>query len=120
MTPFGKIIRRAVETTPGAVGGAFAAADGEMVDCFAKAFGVSEWALITAHYGVILAQLRAAFGIWHFGSPEYFIAQHGSLGVVVHDVSAGYYALLAMTNHDPSSALPTLATAIAALQEEMS
>ena len=34
MTPFGRILREAVEGTPGAVGGAFAASDGEMVDAF--------------------------------------------------------------------------------------
>ncbi len=32
MTPFGAILKTACDRTPGAVGGAFAASDGEMVD----------------------------------------------------------------------------------------
>ena len=51
--------------------------------------------MLTAHYGVVLAQLHAAFGTWHFGGPEYFIAQHEQLDIVVHAVDGGYYALIA-------------------------
>ena len=32
--------------------------------------------MLTAHYGVVMSHLHAAFGTWHFGGPEYFIAQH--------------------------------------------
>ncbi len=96
MSPFGEIMRRAVEATPDAVGGAFADATGEMVDGFARDYEATEWAILTAHYGVILAHLHAAFGIWHFGGPEYFVAQHQQLGIVVHALEGGYYALLAV------------------------
>lgn len=96
MSPFGEIMKRAVEATPDAVGGAFADATGEMVDGFAKTFDPNDWAILTAHYGVILAHLHAAFGIWHFGGPEYFVAQHDKLGIVVHALEGGYYALLAV------------------------
>ncbi len=34
MTPFGEIMKRAVESTPDAVGGSFADSTGEMVDCY--------------------------------------------------------------------------------------
>lgn len=96
MSPFGEIIRRAVEATPHAVGGAFADSTGEMVDGWAKSIEPHEWAILTAHYGVILAHLHAAFGIWHFGGPEYFVAQHQRLDIVVHALDGGYYALLAI------------------------
>jgi hypothetical protein len=96
VSPFGEIMRRAVEATPDAVGGAFADSTGEMVDSFAKSVDPTEWAILTAHYGVILAHLHAAFGIWHFGGPEFFVAQHQQLGVVVHALDGGYYALLAI------------------------
>ena len=56
---------------------------------------------MTAHYGIVLGHLTAAFGTWHYGGPEYFIAQHNRLEVVVHAVDAGYYALLAF--HKPSN-----------------
>lgn len=94
-TLFGEIMRRAVEATPGAIGGAFADSEGEMVDSFST-YDQHEWAVLTAHYGVVLSQLQSAFGTWHFGGPEYFIAQHKTIDVVVHAVAHGYYALLAV------------------------
>ena len=95
MTPFSAILRRAVEATPNAIGGGFADADGEMVDSY-TVIDPHEWAILTAHYGVVMAHLTAAFGTWHFGGPEYFIAQHRELEIVVCAVDAGYYALMAI------------------------
>lgn len=121
MTPFGEIMRRAVESTPGAVGGAFADSQGEMVDSFAKVHSPHDWAVLTAHYGVILAQLHSVFGIWHYGGLDYFVAQHAHLGIVVHSVHGGYYALLAVTEPEgrADGALSTLSEAVTALQREM-
>lgn len=122
MTPFGEIMRRAVEATPGAVGGAFADSEGEMVDSFAT-YDAHEWAVLTAHYGVVLSQLHAAFGTWHFGGPEFFIAQHAALDVVVHTVDHGYFALIAITEDGGSAALGValarLRTAAAELRREI-
>jgi hypothetical protein len=109
-TPFGHILRRAVDSTPGAVGGAFAASDGELVDSYAT-WDPEMWAVLTAHYGIVLSQLRMAFGVWHYGLPEYFIVQHAQLEVVVHVVDAGYYALLAVEGP------PVLGHALAAMRE---
>jgi hypothetical protein len=95
VTPFSAILRRAVEATPNAIGGGFADCDGEMVDSY-TVIDPHEWALLTAHYGVVMAHLTAAFGTWHFGGPEYFIAQHRELEIVVCAVDAGYYALMAI------------------------
>ena len=123
-TPIGEIMRRAVEATPGAIGGAFADADGEMVDGFTTE-EKDEWAMLTAHYGVVLAQLHSAFGTWHFGGPEYFIAQHTSLDVIVHAVSHGYYALLAVKEPGGDgtaplgAALSSLRSACAQLRKEI-
>ncbi len=96
MSAFRDIMRRAVEATPAAVGGAFADSSGEMVDSWPGAMAPNDWAILTAHYGVILAHLHAAFGIWHFGGPEFFVAQHQHFGIVVHALDGGYYALLAL------------------------
>ncbi len=95
MTPFSAILRRAVEATPNAIGGGFADSDGEMVDSY-TIIDPHEWAILTAHYGVVMAHLTAALGTWHFGGPEYFIAQHRDLEIVVCAVDAGYYALMAI------------------------
>jgi predicted regulator of Ras-like GTPase activity (Roadblock/LC7/MglB family) len=97
VTPFGAILQRAVQSTPNAIGGAFAAPDGEMVDSYST-IDQHEWAVLTAHYGVVMSHLNAAFGTWHFGGPEYFIAEHKKLDVVCHAVDAGYFALLAVNN----------------------
>ena len=119
MTPFATILRRAVERTPNAIGGAFADSEGEMVDSFARG-DAYELAVITAHYGVVMQQLMAAFGTWHYGSPEYFIVDHDRLEVVVHAVDAGYYALLA--SEQPAAlavALESLRIAARSLKQEM-
>jgi hypothetical protein len=122
LTPFADIMRRAVEATPGAIGGAFADSEGEMVDGYTT-IDREEWAILTAHYGVVLVQLHGAFGTWHYGGPEYFIAQHQRMDVVVHSVANGYYALLAMTERDGTAplatALSSLRTAAAELKREI-
>ena len=119
MTVFAKILKKAVDATPNAIGGAFAARDGEMVDSFAT-IDAHDWAVLTAHYGIVLAQLDAAFGTWHFGGPEYFVAQHEQIEVVVHIVEGGYYALLAMRGGGQlGAAIETLRAAVSELREEM-
>ncbi len=122
VSPFGEIMRRAVEATPGAVGGAFADPEGEMVDGYAT-YDPHDWAVLTAHYGVVLAHLGKAFGTWHYGGPEYFIAQHARMDVVVHAVAHGYYALLAIGDDRGTAplaaALRHLARAAAELRREI-
>ena len=119
LTPFGAILERAVHATPNAIGGAFADADGEMVDSFTTG-DPHEWAILTAHYGVVLAQRVAAFGTWHFGGPEYFIALHKDVDVIVHAVDGGYYALIAArTPANIGIALESLRSAAAQLRKEM-
>ncbi|HEY6037475.1 MAG TPA: hypothetical protein VIV58_24510 [Kofleriaceae bacterium] len=95
MTPFAAILRRCVDASPHAIGGAFADGEGEMVDSYAKTMSAHDWAVLTAHYGVVLGQLASAFGTLHFGGPEFFIARHDRIEVIVHAVEGGYYALLA-------------------------
>lgn len=119
MTPFSAILRRTVEATPNAIGGAFADADGEMVDSYTT-IDTHEWAVLTAHYGIVMAHLNAAFGTWHFGGPEYFIAQHRDLEVIACAVDAGYYALVAL--REPANlglALYQLRAATVELRKEM-
>jgi hypothetical protein len=119
ITPFASILKRAVERTPNAIGGAFADSEGEMVDSFATG-DAFELAVITAHYGVVMQQLIAAFGTWHYGSPEYFFAEHGKLAVVVHAVDAGYFALIASSQPAPLAiALESARGAAHALKQEM-
>ena len=120
MTPFGEILRRAVLATPGAIGGAFADPDGEMVDSYTD-HDKHEWAVLTAHYGVVLSQLHAWLGTRHFGGPEYFIAQHGVLDVLVHVLPGGYYALLAVgkPGQPLGAALVNLREVARLLREEM-
>jgi predicted regulator of Ras-like GTPase activity (Roadblock/LC7/MglB family) len=119
VTPFGEILQRTVKATPNAIGGSFAASDGELVDSYST-IDPHDWAVLTAYYGVIMGHLKAAFGTWHFGGPEYFVADHKKLEIVVHIVEGGYFALLAM--NQPANlgvALAHLRTAANALRKEM-
>lgn len=119
MSPFARILRRAIDETPGAIGGAFAASDGEMVD-FVASGDPTDLAILTAHYGVILANLEALLDTQHFGGAEYFVVENHQLDVVVHTVDDGYYALLAVPSPAPIGlALGALATAARALRLEM-
>jgi hypothetical protein len=78
--------------------------------------------VITAHYGVILSQLSSMYGMWHFGLPEYFVAQHEKLDVFVHAVDAGYYALLAYSKppEDFTATLAQMQVVSFLLKKEMS
>jgi predicted regulator of Ras-like GTPase activity (Roadblock/LC7/MglB family) len=118
-TPFTEILRQAVDRIPRAIGGAFAAPDGEMVDYVATIDPI-EWAIFTAHYGVVLAHLEAALGTWHFGGPEFFVVEHSQVDVLVHTVDDGYFALIAVEQPAPlGAALSSLADAAAELRREM-
>ncbi len=119
MTPFARILHRVVDRTPGAIGGAFAASDGEMVDFVAKG-DPTELAIITAHYGVILANLEALLDTQHFGGAQYFVIENSRFDVLVHTVLDGYYALIAMPPPAPLAvALDVLHAAAVELRREM-
>ena len=119
MTPFARILHRVVDRTPGAIGGAFAASDGEMVDFVAKG-DPTELAIITAHYGVILANLEALLDTQHFGGAQYFVIETSWFDVLVHAVLDGYYALIAMPPPAPLAvALDVLHAAAVELRREM-
>jgi len=119
VTPFAAILKTAVEGTPNAIGGAFADSEGEMVDSFSR-MNTHDWAVLTAHYGIVLSQLTDAFGTMHFGGPEFFIAQHKSIEIIVYAVESGYYALLAFSTPPPLDvALASLRVAAKALAKEM-
>ena len=119
MTPFTRVLASAVAATPGAVGGSFAASDGELVD--ASSTGDShEWALLTAHYGVILANVEAWLSTKYFGGARYLLIANRGLDVAVHTVAEGYYEMIAVTPpSDTDVVIDNLATAAALLRTEM-
>jgi hypothetical protein len=118
-SPFGEIMRQAVEATPGAVGGAFAARDGETVDSFAV-IDSEDWAIFTAHYGVLLAHVQSALRTFHYGEARFLILSHTRMEVLVHAVAEGYYALIAINRPAPLGiAARALERAAAALRKEM-
>jgi hypothetical protein len=117
--PFATILRSAVEKTPGAIGGAFAARDGEMVEAFV-ATDPLEWAIFTAHYGVVFASIEAALSTWHFGGASVVVFEHHDIDVVVQAVDADYYALIAVGQPAPlQAAMDALGEAVAALRREI-
>lgn len=119
MSSFRSILRAAVDQVPDAIGGAFAASDGEMVESVATG-DATDWAILTAHYGVVLASIEAAFGTWHYGGTEFVMIEYDRLDVVIHPVAEGYYALVAVPPPAPLAiALDALRIAAGALKREM-
>ena len=124
MTAFRDILRRVVDHTPGALGGSFADSQGEMVDSYTPRYDSHEWAVLTAHFGVLLGHIESLFGTWHYGGPEYFIAQHAKVEIVVHTVEGGYYAVFARRRGDTAAdsiftTLGPIREAAIALKKEM-
>lgn len=118
-SPFALILRDAVSTIPGAIGGAFAASDGEMVDSFATD-DPDEWAILTAHYGVLLGHIQSALHTFHYGEAEWVLLDHRDFHVLVRAVAEGYYALLALAGRAPlGAALEAMERAACALRQEM-
>lgn len=116
---FADILRRAVQRTPGALGGALAAADGELVDAVSS-LDRQEWALMTAHYGVVLGHVQSALHTFHFGEAEQILSCHGRLDIVVQSVALGYYAILAVGRPGSvGTAMQQLAHASVALRQEI-
>ena len=95
-TPFGEIMQRVVDETPGAIGGAFAASDGEMVDAYST-WDEDEWAIFTAHYGIVVQHIRSAIHTFHYGDVETMYVGHDRLDVLAQVVAEGYFALMALT-----------------------
>lgn len=122
MTPFRAILKRAVDATPNAVGSSFADSEGEMVDAYTPAYDQHDWAVLTAHYGVLLGHVESLFGTWHYGGPEYFIAHHAKLDVIVHTVEHGYFTLLATQrsgDDEIDTSLTHVRAAVLELKKEM-
>lgn len=119
-TPFAEILRVAVQSTPGAIGGAFAASDGEMVDSYSVR-DAHDWAILTAHYGVLLSHIQAALTTCHHGQANLVMVEHNKLDILVYAVGEGYYALLAVGTPAPlAAAIKALHQAAADLRREMS
>ena len=118
-TPFSDILRIAVEATPGALGGAFAASDGEMVDYFSL-IDSHEWALLTAHYGVVLGHVQAALNTCHYGEANLLMIEHANTDILVYAVDEGYYAVIAISAPAPLAiAMNQIERAALALRKEM-
>ena len=120
LDPFAEILREAVERTPRALGGAFAAYDGELVGSFSDA-DPTDWAILTAHYGVLWNHVQRALLTFHYGEAQSCVLSHSSLDILVHSVAEGYYILLAIHHPAPlAAALVQLDSAVLKLQKEMS
>jgi len=118
-TPFSDILKRAIDATPGAIGGAFAASDGETVDSVSR-IDDAEWAIYTAHYGIVLKHVQAALNTFHYGEAHLLIVRHERIELLLRAVSQGYFAMLAV--EPPAalgSAMRALDIASDALRKEM-
>ena len=120
-TPFAAILRQAVEQLPGAIGGTLAAGDGETVDYHVReGWRRTEWALLTAHHGILFGHLRSWLRTRHYGDPQLLVVSHRELHVLLREVADGYFALLAIDDAaEIVSATRLLEQTAAQLKEEM-
>lgn len=118
-TPFGEILRETVQEIPGAIGGALAAGDGELVDYWTT-WEQGEWAILTAHFGILVAQIRSALHTFHYGDAQSLYFQYEKISVLIQVVAQNYFAILAVTPpvHLPSTT-KTLEAASQRLRKEM-
>ncbi len=94
---FGEILRDTVKVTPGAVGGALAAGDGETVDYWTS-LEDDEWHLLTAHFGILVNHLRRSLHTFHFGDIEFIHFGYDKYDVAVQLVDGEYYVILALVH----------------------
>lgn len=92
---FGEILRQTVSKTPGAVGGALAAGDGETVDLWTS-WEEDDWNLLTAHIGIVVNHIRSALHTFHFGDIEFIHLGYDDLDFAIQLVVGEYYVLLAL------------------------
>jgi predicted regulator of Ras-like GTPase activity (Roadblock/LC7/MglB family) len=110
------ILGAAVREVPGALGGSFAAADGEIVAM--QGGDGDEVAFTTAHHAVLLAQVRSALRTFHFGDPLELLVVCERGMILMQAVEAGYFAMLALGPDAPlADAQRALARASAELRE---
>ncbi len=109
----------AVTLTPNAVGGALAASDGESVDAW-TIWETDEWALFTAHSGVLFHHIRSALHTFHFGDVRFLFIQFEKVSLAIHVIMDGYFALMAMeADGQMGAAELNLRTAADKLRQEM-
>jgi hypothetical protein len=92
---FGEILQRTVKDTPGAIGGALAAGDGETVDYWTQ-WEEDDWNLLTAHFGIIVNYVRRSLHTFHFGDIDFIHIGYKNLDLAVQLVEGDYYVILAM------------------------
>ena len=111
----------AVLSVPGAVGGAFAASDGETVDGFAGEQTPYEWALVTAHFGVIFSMIQRSTKKNFSSFAKSVVIRLSEYDIVLKSVEDGYYAIMALQGTGQiGSAIKALNIASIALKKEMS
>jgi hypothetical protein len=116
---FARILRAALNDIPGAIGGAFADGTGETVDAVSSQ-NPYDWAVLTAHYGVVLSQVQDALRTLHYGEAQILYLSHAELDVIIRAVREGYYALVAI--RPPAAlgqAMEVLSRTAAELDREM-
>ena len=119
ISPFASILRKAVDSTPCAVGSAFAAADGETVEHYSKWDG-GDWALLTAHYGIVLHHVQKLLNTTHYGDTQMLVVSHPKLEIMIRPVVEGYFAMIALEPPAPlAAAMSAIEGAATSLRQEM-
>ncbi len=79
-----------------------------------------DWAIFTAHYGIVFAFVQSALNTFHYGEAEFLLLSHTRLEVLIHAVAEGYFVMIAVYAPAPIGvALAALRVAVRELREEM-
>lgn len=118
-SPFSDILRRVVETVPGAIGAVFADWEGEPVDQFshAEAYDIQ---VLGAHWGIVLAQITRSLKKLAYGGVREIWIEGAQTTFVLYTVTEAYFVLLAaQSGTNLGGARRELERALVLLRSEM-
>jgi predicted regulator of Ras-like GTPase activity (Roadblock/LC7/MglB family) len=93
LSPFGRILRHVVETTPGVHGAVFTDSEGEPVDQYARGPTI-EIQIVGAQWGLVLAQVAASLWRSHAGAPTSIYVQCERVQIYIRAITPEYFIVL--------------------------
>src|SRR5262249_27646849 len=92
-TPFGRILRKVIESTPGLHGAVFTDSDGEPIDQYARGPAI-EIQIAGAQWGLVLRELQVVFARMRAGALKSLYVECERAHMVVRAISSEYFVVL--------------------------
>jgi len=118
-TPFGQILWRVIESTPGLHGAVFTDADGEPIDQYARGPAL-EIQITGAQWGLVLRELPPVLARMRAGALDSLYVECERAQIVIRAISDGYFVVLqASPDAHLGKAIAALERAARELEREM-